>query len=211
MARSYNETKRYKDAEKCIEKSIEIKPRDDRYEFLGIICNALGKLEKAEHAYRMALDMDPSSTCAAVNLAALIRSKAPEESRALLENVFAIDPDNVGAKAELGYLMAQHYGCYHEGVGLLNDAILSDFQSCRCRVLLGTILWSHGDNSEAERELTYARTLAPEKYGPARLLGEFYVSIGRKSAARRHFRDACRLAPDGSREERMAADRLRGL
>jgi Flp pilus assembly protein TadD len=92
---------------------------------LGSVMSALGDAEGAIREYRLAVDSDPQSPFAALNLGlALAGHQEPAEARKWLETALRLDPAQPAAHLKLGELLLAA-GLHEEGVAHLQTAAAS--------------------------------------------------------------------------------------
>lgn len=75
------------------------------YYNLGLIEEQAGRVTSAEQHYRTALEIDPEFEPALFNLAIIRTGPAPMEAADLYRHVITIQPNNVSAHLNLGYVL----------------------------------------------------------------------------------------------------------
>lgn len=151
---------------KEIEAQIHHLDKAHHYSQLGDIYFQRGKLDKAEHYYRAALERDPADIDTRAHLGqCLLRLKRPVEARALLEGVCAENPNH-----DYGYSMM----AYAEALSALGDtdAALQVWQQVtathsypRAKVQLAELYIATGQREQAKAELE--EVLSDDRFAPS--------------------------------------------
>lgn len=182
-------------------------PYADIHNMMGVIHHDRGSLEAARDAFKRALDINPSYTEAALNLAVTYNDLGDYE---LAQQVYrgAIHRDARGrqevdpfAKGKIANLHAEVADAYLE-VDMPNEAILELRNAIRLcpqfadlRVKLAEIYREMDDLTSARHELEEAIHARPE-YGPARIaLGVLLLVSGKRDEAVTVWQEALRRDP----------------
>jgi Tfp pilus assembly protein PilF len=179
----------------------------DIHNMMGVIHHDRGRLEAARDSFKRALEINPSYTEAALNLAVTYNDLGHYE---LAQQVYrnAIHRDSRGhqeidpfAKGKIANLHAEIAYAYLE-VDMPNEAVQEYRNAIRLcpqfadlRVKLAEVLRQLGDMAASRHQLEEAIRARPD-YGPARVaLGVLMLIAGRRDEAEEVWREALRLDP----------------
>ena len=155
-----------------------------------------GDPDKAVAQYRRALERNPRSMEAWVNLgAALCDKKSLAEAADSLNHAYGLAPTNAVIAFNLSVLYAQQNN-FDEALRWCGEAVRLDPGSAGAQSNLGIFLFEKGRLDEALVHLLEAIRLDPEKANAYFPLGRIMVRKGRLADAIRYYGDAVRFAPD---------------
>lgn len=222
LGREHYENREYAKAEPYLARVIsQTHGFADVHNMMGVIHHDKGRLNEARDEFKLALDLNPQYTEAALNLAvthndlgdyedaqvvyrgAITRAGQPQE---------AIDPFAKGKIANLHAELAQAYldvELPNESVQELRNAIRLCPDFADLRVKLANIHREMGDLSAAHYELAEA-ILAKPNYVVARVaMGVLLLVSGQRVKAIAEWEQALRVDPDNKSAQmylRMASD-----
>jgi len=150
---------------------------------LGVVYQNLNQLDKAEKAYRHALQMDEGFVPARINLAMLYdqmgqKAKAEQEFREVIRR----DPKLAEAHYSLGLLLAESKQRLPEALELLTRAAELESGNPRIHYNRGLALQTLGRHAQAEEALKQAYRLSPQAEF-LRALAIFYAQQARWTRA----------------------------
>ncbi len=214
LGREHYEKREYDKAERYLSKLTASGLRfADIYNMMGVIHHDKGRLDEAREAFRRALDINPSYTEAALNLAVTYNDLGDYEHA---QEVYlgAIRRDARGeqqvdpfAKGKIANLHAELAAAYleldmaNEAVQQYRGAIRLCPQFADIRVRLAQVYRQMGDLSAARYELEEAIATRPD-YGPARVaLGVLLLVSGQRHEAIKVWEEALRRDPQNKSAE----------
>jgi tetratricopeptide (TPR) repeat protein len=214
LGREHYEKREYDKAQRYLEEVIASGQRyADIYNMMGVIAHDSGRLEAARDAFARALDINPSYTEAALNLAVTLNDLG-EYDRAQQVYRGAVHRDARGrqevdpfAKGKIANLHAEIANAYLE-VHMPNEAIVEYRSAIRLcphfadiRVQLAEVYREMGDLSAARYELEESIRTRPD-YGPARVaLGVLMLVAGQRQEAIKVWQEALRRDADNKAAE----------
>lgn len=156
----------------------------------------VGRFEEAAALFQKALDSDPASVRARVNLASALAAAGKEaEAIGHFEAILAAHPDNSAAAFNLaGFRLAE--GRNPEAIQLLRTAVASDSRDAESRKLLADTYARLGEFSEAWKWVQEAVQLTPTDQELWLLGGELNQRLGRHGEARAWLEKGFRSMPD---------------
>jgi tetratricopeptide (TPR) repeat protein len=201
--------------EKAEELLREVLTHEDRFadvhDMLGVICHSRGNFIQAERHFERALEINPSYTEAALNLAVTYNDRGKYDAA---KQVYAkikgnptgaipgLDPFARGKLANMHADLGQAYadaGLPHEAIEQLEKAVGLCPQFADLQTRLGAL---HRDvnNHPRAREHYEAALASRPNYVPARLqLGVTLLALGDPKAAEEQWKKVIEIEPDNSR------------
>ncbi len=159
-----------------------------------------GEFEKAEAAYRAAVELDPKSAASHYNLAIALKMKDQiEASKAEFQRALDIDPKLAEAHYSLGIADWQ-LGDLDGAVSQMKAAIAIRPDYAEAHYMLGITLKQNGDLDAAVVELKEAIRLDPTTPGPFNTLGQILRIKGDKAASDEAFATGAKLKRDKDME-----------
>jgi len=207
LGREHYEKRDYDKAERYLTQVIaEAHGFADIHNMMGVIHHDRGRLEEARDAFRAALDINPSYTEAALNLAVTYNDLGQyEDALEVYRSVTGVgdtpsmDPYARGKIANLHAELAQAYldvGLPNESVQEYRNAVRLCPHFADLRVRLANVYRQMGDLSAARYELAEAIRVRPT-YIPARIaLGVVLLMGGQRRQAVTEWEEALKLEPD---------------
>jgi tetratricopeptide (TPR) repeat protein len=201
--------------EKAEEILRDVLTQDDRFadvhDMLGVICHSRGNYVQAERHFERALEINPSYTEAALNLAVTLNDRGKYEAAKQIYtrikgkptgDLPGLDPFARGKLANMHADLAQAYadaGLPHEAIGELEKAVhlCPQFADLQCK--LGSL---HREvNNQARARQHYEAAIASRpNYVPARIqLGVTLLALGDTKAAAEQWSKAVEIEPENSR------------
>jgi tetratricopeptide (TPR) repeat protein len=120
------------------------------------------ELERSEHAYRRAIELDPRLACAYTNLGNLrYRIGAVDDARALYRKAIELEPEQPEAHYNLGFLTYEE-GDLESAVDRFDRALALDPDFADAHFNLAMALLELGRRDEAREHLTTYLELEPE-------------------------------------------------
>ena len=163
---------------------------------IGLIHVDQGQFDQAEAAYRAALDLQPTFTQAAVNLADLYRLQGRDpDGEKTLRQVLATDPRNAAAHHALGLLLIRQKKL-PEALTALAEAARLGGDNPRYGYVYAVALNGTGQKPKAIQELEAVLAKHPNDRDSLRALIAFQRDAGNLDAARRSARRLAELEPD---------------
>ncbi len=203
LGREHYEKREYDKAERYLSQVVASPHRfADIHNMCGVIQHDRGELEAARDSFKSALEINPSYTEAALNLAVTYNDLGEYEA-AQQAYGSVVQRDRQGQQQTdrfaMGKIANLHAGvaeAYIE-VGMANEAVHAYRSAIRLcpkfadlRVKLAEVYQSMGDVSAARYELAEAVAVRPD-YGPARVaLGVLLLVSGQRQEAIRVWQEA---------------------
>ncbi|MGB5062636.1 MAG: tetratricopeptide repeat protein [Candidatus Competibacter sp.] len=154
------------------------------------------QFDKAEAAYRAALELQPTFTQAAVNLADLYRLRGRDaDGEKTLRQALALDPQNAGAQHALGLLLIRQKRL-PEALAALAEAARMGGNNARYGYVYAVALNSAGQRPRAIVELETVLQHHPNDRDSLLALVAFQRDAGNLDAARNSARRLAALEPD---------------
>ncbi|MCP5158138.1 MAG: tetratricopeptide repeat protein [Gammaproteobacteria bacterium] len=170
--------------------------RPESYLNIGLIHVAQGEFDQAEAAYRSALQLQPTFTQAAVNLADLYRMQGrDEDGEKTLHQALEFDPQNAAAHHALGLLLIRQKRLPEAMIELAEAARLGSGNP-RYGYVYAVALNGVGQRPQAIQELETVLTKHPNDRNTLAALVVFQHNAGNLDAARRSARKLVELEPD---------------
>jgi tetratricopeptide (TPR) repeat protein len=170
--------------------------RPESYLNIGLIHVDQGQFDQAEAAYRAALNLQPTFTQAAVNLADLYRLQGREgEGEKTLRQALELDPRNAAAHHALGLLLIRQQRL-PEALTLLAEAARLDEDNPRYGYVYAVALNGTGQGPKAIQALETVLATRPNDRDTLLALVAFQRDAGNLDAARNHARHLAALEPD---------------
>jgi tetratricopeptide (TPR) repeat protein len=153
---AYYGERHYTEAANTLEKLLlSNPPREDKVEHvLGDSYFAMGTLDKAESAYRKAMEENPKNPDYYVSYATLLRREGTDkldDAIVRLKSAQLINPGDWRIQLELG-LCYQSKGQYADAAGLIEQAVQAAPDVTAAHVALATIYFRLGRKADGERE-----------------------------------------------------------
>jgi tetratricopeptide (TPR) repeat protein len=154
------------------------------------------QFEKAEAAYRTALNLQPTFTQAAVNLADLYRLQGRDaDGEKTLRQALALDPPNAAAHHALGLLLIRQKRL-PEALAALAEAARLDPANPRYGYVCAVALNSTGQGQKAIQELETLLQRHPNDHDSLLALATFQRDAGNRDPARGYVRHLAELEPE---------------
>ncbi len=170
--------------------------RPESFLNIGLISVDQRQFEKAETAYRAALDLQPTFTQAAVNLADLYRLQGRDaEGEKTLRQALDLDPQNAAAHHALGLLLIRQKRL-PEALAALAEAARLGGDNPRYGYVYAVALNSAGQGPKAIQELETVLQRHPNDRDSLLALVAFQRDAGNLDAARSYARRLAALEPD---------------
>lgn len=170
--------------------------RPESYLNIGLIRVDQGELDQAETAYRSALNLQPTFTQAAVNLADLYRIQGrDEDGEKTLRQALERDPQNAAAHHALGLLLIRQKKLSEAMIELAEAARLGS-DNPRYGYVYAVALNGTGQGPKAIQELETVLTKHPNDRSALAALAMFQHGAGNFDAARRTAHRLAELEPD---------------
>ena len=181
---------------KYAERAVRQAPRNALFHnTLGIITQALGRLEAAESAYRTALRLDPACSPASINLGDLLETRGQVlEAERYYRSAVEHDPQSPEALNNLGKVL-NRLGRPEESVHHLATAVKLHPGLGKAQYNLSCALRALGRKDEALASLTQALKASPEIALAWHDLGLHFKERGVLAEARAAFERAVQLDP----------------
>lgn len=165
---------------------------------IGLIHVDQGQFDRAEAAYRAALNLQPTFTEAAVNLADLYRLQGREaEGEKTLRQALDLDPRNAAAHHALGLSLIRQKRLPEAMTALAEAARLGD-DNPRYGYVYAVALNGAGQGEQAIQTLEAVLTKHPNDRDTLVALVAFQRDVGHRDAARNHARRLAELEPDNA-------------
>ncbi len=170
--------------------------RPESFLNIGLIYVDQRQFEKAETAYRAALELQPTFTQAAVNLADLYRLQGRDaEGEKTLGQALALEPQNAAAHHALGLLLIRQKKL-PEALNALSEAARLEGDNARYGYVYAVALNSAGEGPKAVRELETVLQRHPNDRDSLFALAAFQRNAGNLDAARNYAHRLATLEPD---------------
>lgn len=170
--------------------------RPESYLNIGLIHFDQGELDQAETAYRAALQLQPTFTQAAVNLADLYRIQGRDgDGEKVLRQALESDPRNAAAHHALGLLLIRQKRL-PEALAALAEAAQLGSDNPRYGYVYAIALNSTGQGPKAVLELEAVLAKHPNDRDSLLALTAFQRDAGNLGAARASARRLAALEPD---------------
>jgi tetratricopeptide (TPR) repeat protein len=209
LGREYYQKREFEKAEPMLRQVLDSAERlADVHDMLGVICHSRGNFAQAEYHFERALQINPSYTEAALNLAVTYNDRGKYEAArhvysrirgAAAHSAHDLDPFARGKIANMHAEVAQAYadaGLVREAIAEYEKAVWLCPQFADLRTKLGTLLRGVSELSRAREQYEAAIRERPS-YVPARvLLGVTLLSLGEVEAAAEEWRKALEVEPD---------------
>ena len=163
---------------------------------IGLIYVDQRQFEKAETAYRAALELQPTFTQAAVNLADLYRLQGRDvEGEKMLHQALALELQNAAAHHALGLLLIRQKKL-PEALNALSEAARLEGDNARYGYVYAVALNSAGEEPKAIQELESLLQRHPNHRDSLFALAAFQRDAGNFDAARNYALRLATLEPD---------------
>jgi Flp pilus assembly protein TadD len=163
---------------------------------MGLIHVDQGQFDRAEAAYRAALDLQPNFTQAAVNLADLYRIQGRDaDGEKTLRHALAFDPGNAAAHHALGLLLVRQQRL-PEALTALAEAARLGSDNPRYGYVYAVALNGAGQGERAIQTLETVLVTHPNDRDTLVALVAFQRDAGQLDAARTYARRLAALEPD---------------
>lgn len=211
LGREHYAKREYDNAEQMLRTILEEEDRyADVHDMLGVIAHSRGNFLVAERHFERALEINPSYTEAALNLAVTYNDRGKyEKAREVYAKIkvgppgtrHGLDPFARGRIANMHAEVAQAYqdaGLLREAVGEYEKATALCPQFADLQTRLGALLREINDLAGARARYEAALEANP-RYVPARLqLGVVLLALGDAGGAEEHWRQITSVDPDNS-------------
>ncbi len=211
LGREHYAKREFEKAEQMLRMVLEEEDRyADVHDMLGVIAHSRGNFLVAERHFERALEINPSYTEAALNLAVTYNDRGKYEKAREVYSRIKVGPKGTSqgldpfARGKIANMHADVGQAYHDA-GLVREAI-GEFEKATAlcphfadlQTKLGTLLREINDLPGARRHYEAALQSKPS-YVPARLqLGVILLALGEANAAEEHWRQAIALEPENS-------------
>jgi tetratricopeptide (TPR) repeat protein len=223
LGREHYGKREFEKAEELLRQVLDVEDRfADVHDMLGVIAHARGNFVQAERHFERALEINPTYTEAALNLAVTYNDRgkydAAKQVYARIKgkptgSVQALDPFARGKLANMHADLGQAYadaGLPHEAIDELEKAVNLCPQFADLQTKLGGLLREVNNQARAREHYEAALASRPN-YVPARLqLGVTLLAMGDAKGAEDEWRKVVEIEPDNSRAKmylRMLASR----
>ena len=170
--------------------------RPESFLNIGLIDVDQRQFEKAEAAYRAALELQPTFTQAAVNLADLYRMQGRDaDGEKTLRQALDRDPHNAAAHHALGLLLIRQQRL-PEALAALAEAARLDSDNARYGYVYAVALNSAGQGEPAIQALETGLMKHPNDRDTLMALAAFQRDAGNLDAARDYARRLAKLEPE---------------
>jgi tetratricopeptide (TPR) repeat protein len=170
----------------------------DSYYRAGQYALLFDDFDTAEHAYRMALKLDPKHELSHNELGVVLTGKNMfDEAEVHFLKAIELDPEFAQAHRNLGTARGRQ-GKFQEAVAPLREALRIRPDDIECHRMLGNTLLGLGRLQEGQAHLDMAKRLNP-KHADARAsldLADGFTEAGKLDQAALHFRRALEKDPD---------------
>ncbi len=179
-----------------LRKTIQLEPRANDHNNLGLALEAQGKLVEAIAEYHESLRLDPDSAAPHANLGAALQKQGKlAEAIAECREAIRLWPDTPQAHYSLGQAL-HSLGRVAEAIAEFREAIRLKSHDFRAHFNLGNTLLEQGKPAEAVAEYREAIRLKPDFHEAHCNLGAGLSEQGRLADAVAEYREAIRLKPD---------------
>ncbi|HRD50712.1 MAG: tetratricopeptide repeat protein [Candidatus Competibacter sp.] len=177
--------------------------RPESFLNIGLIYVDQRQFEQAETAYRAALDLQPTFTQAAVNLADLYRIQGRDaDGEKTLRQALALEPQTAAAHHALGLLLIRQKRL-PEAIAALAEAARLDGNHAGYGYVYAVALNSAGQGSKAIQELETVLQRHPNDRDSLFALAAFQRDAGNTEAARNYARRLAELEPDNPQAQAL--------
>src|SRR5215212_9986400 len=211
LGREHYAKREFERAEQMLRMVLEEEDRyADVHDMLGVIAHSRGNFLVAERHFERALEINPSYTEAALNLAVTYNDRGKYEKAREVYSRIKVGPSGTAAgldpfaRGKIANMHADVGQAYHDA-GLAREAIAEyEKATALCpqfadlQTKLGALLREVNDLPGARIRYEAALQQKPN-YVPARLqLGVILLSLGDPRAAEEHWRHVIGIEPDNS-------------
>jgi tetratricopeptide (TPR) repeat protein len=211
LGREHYAKREFEKAEQMLRMVLEEEDRyADVHDMLGVIAHSRGNFLVAERHFERALEINPSYTEAALNLAVTYNDRGKYEKAREVYSRIKVGPSGTAAgldpfaRGKIANMHADLAQAYHDA-GLTREAITEyEKATMLCphfadlQTKLGTLLREVNDLPGARTRYEAALQSKPN-YVPARLLlGVVLLSLGDANAAEEHWRHVIGIEPENS-------------
>ncbi len=163
---------------------------------LGNLLSGQDRPEKAEAAYRKAIELDPQNALSWHNLGILLQNhlNRPEEAESAFRTAIELDPKDARTWNNFGVLLADHLNRPEEAESAFRKASGLDLKFAWPWYNLGSLLRDLNRSEEAEIVFRKAIDLDPEDPYPFTNLGRLLAARGDSQGADAAYRRAGSLA-----------------
>lgn len=162
---------------------------------LGKMLRQRGDLAQAEYHYCRALELEPDSELALINLAVcLFHMDKPEEALVLYEKVIGMNPEIAAAHYNMGITL-NGLGRKDEAAAAYREALRIDPDNAEAHSNYGNMLYRLHKYDEAISHFREALRVNPDFSVPHNSLGGALLNTGDVEGAVYHFREALRIDP----------------
>jgi tetratricopeptide (TPR) repeat protein len=211
LGREHYAKREFEKAEQMLRMVLEEEDRyADVHDMLGVIAHSRGNFVVAEHHFEHALEINPSYTEAALNLAVTYNDRGKYEKAREIYGKIKVGPHGTSqgldpfARGKIANMHAAVGQAYHDA-GLVREAI-DEYQKAvnlcphfaDLQTKLGSLLREANDLPNARAHYEAALETKPN-YVPARLqLGVILLTLGEPIAAEEHWKYVISLEPENS-------------
>jgi Flp pilus assembly protein TadD len=211
LGREHYAKRELEKAEQMLRMVLEEEDRfADVHDMLGVIAHSRGNFVAAERHFERALELNPSYTEAALNLAVTYNDRGKYEKAREVYSRIKVGPHGSSqgldpfARGKIANMHADVGQAYHDA-GLVREAITElEKATALCphfadlQTKLGTLLREINDLPGARARYEAALQSKPN-YVPAHLqLGVILLASGERAAAEEHWKHVIGLEPDNS-------------
>lgn len=186
---------RFDEAEAELKESIRLRPDATLYVLLGDVQLSMGRGTAATDSFEQALRLEPDNEEALFNLGVQERTRNPKKARDLFERAISVAPRFAAAYRELGFVFGRQRQ-FAAAQQAIETSIEFDAEDPWAHVYLANILWSRGQEPEAEAAYLRACELAPTHSYPLVALGEYYLAHDQLTCAQQAFVRATKTDPE---------------
>jgi tetratricopeptide (TPR) repeat protein len=172
-------------AEAHYRESLAIEPQPAIYSDLGFVLESQGMAEEAAEMYRKALELDPGSASAQLNLATSLARRGEFAAAERRFRVTLEQKPSAQAYTGLGFVLWRQ-GRVDEALDSLHDAIAADPKDAAAYDQLGMILVEQGKLEEAVSSYRQLVRLRPNAAAHQKL-AEVLTRLGRTEEARKEL------------------------
>lgn len=211
LGREHYEKREFEKAEQMLRMVLEEEDRyADVHDMLGVIAHSRGNFLVAERHFERALEINPTYTEAALNLAVTYNDRGKYDQAREVYGKIKVGPHGSShgldpfARGKIANMHADVGQAYHDA-GLVREAI-AEYEKAvglcphfaDLQTKLGTLLRELNDLPAARAHYEAALQSKPS-YVPARLqLGVVLLSLGENAGAEEHWRHVIAIEPDNS-------------
>ncbi len=212
LGREHYSQRDFEKAEELLRQVLDTEDRfADVHDMLGVICHSRGNFIQAERHFERALELNPSYTEAALNLAVTYNDRGKYEAAKQVYarikgkptgSISGLDPFARGKLANMHADLGQAYadaGLPHEAIVEYEKAVNLCPHFADLQTKLGSLLREVNNQTRAREHYEAALGSRPN-YVPARLqLGVTLLALGDAKAAEEQWKKVIELEPDNSR------------